>query len=247
MRLLSICALVLALAVPAAAVAGGPKPKPHPKKPTATQVAAAKNSAWACKSLRAQDKTAFTKAFGTNAAGRNAFGKCVSAHARAKKGLHGVTLRFHNLVVSSTGTITDGGADGCQFTDAGCTLTSTGTLNGVVGGTYMSTWTILWKQATSNGQGGYCAPGTGTTTLTLPALGTLTKAEQGTVCEVGATGSNVEHVLSGGTFDVASGTGLLSKVTGSGTVAFDQKPGSTSALGGAVTGSETFSTLTVTL
>jgi hypothetical protein len=229
--------------VPAAASAGKPHPKP---KPTKTQLAAAKNSAWACKALMKQDKAAFTKAFGKNANGRNAYGKCVSAHARAKK-LHGVTLTFSNVTVGSTGTVTNAGAPNCQFTDAGCTLTSTGTLSGIVGGTYTSTWTILWKQATSNGQGGYCAPATGTTTLTLPVIGTLTKTEKGTVCEVGATGTNVEHVLQGGTFDVSSGTGLLSKATGTGTVSFDQKPGASSALGGAVTGAETFSTLAVTL
>jgi hypothetical protein len=232
--------LVLALLVPAAAVAAGPKPKP------AAPAAVAKNSAWLCKALRAQDKAAFTKAWGTNANGRNAYGKCVSAHAKQKT-LHGVTLTFHNVVVGSTGTVTGSGTEGCQFTDAGCTVTSTGTLNGIVGGTYSSSWTILWKQATPNGSGGFCAPATGTTTLTLPIVGTLTKTEQGTVCEVGATGANVEHTLTGGTFTVSSGTSLFNGSTGSGTVSFDQKPGTPTALGGAVTGSETFSTLTVTL
>lgn len=238
----AFAAIALALTLPLAASAKG---KP-PVKKTATPAAAtaAKNSAWLCKSLRAQDKVAFGKAFGKNHNLRNAYGKCVSSHARAKH-LHGVTLTFHNIVVSSTGTITNAGTDGCQFTDAGCTLTSTGALTGIAGGTYASTWTILWKQATSNGQGGYCAPASGTTTLTLPVVGTLTKTEQGTVCEVGATGTNVEHTLSNGTFTVASGTGLLSSAAGTGTVSFDQKPGTSSALGGAVTGTETFDTLTV--
>jgi hypothetical protein len=243
MRLL-LCGLVVALAIPATAVAGHGHGKPAPK-PAAAQ-AAAKNAAWTCKALRAQDPKAFAAAFGRNHSLRNAYGKCVSAHARASR-LHGVTLTFHDVVVSSTGTVTGAGASGCQFTDAGCTLTSAGTLNGIVGGTYSSTWTVLWKQGTSNGQGGYCAPATGTTTLTLPVLGTLTKTEQGTVCEVGATGTNVEHVLKDGTFTVASGTGYLSKVAGTGTASFDQKPGSSSSLGGAVTGTETFSTLSVTL
>jgi hypothetical protein len=244
MKKISLLALVLALALPTAALAA----KHHPKKPapTATQIAVAKNSAWLCKALRAQDNAAFTKAFGKNRNGRNAYGKCVSAHARAKSLTH-ITLTWNNVTVGSTGTITNGGAQGCQFTDAGCTLTSNGTLNGVVGGTYTSTWTILWKQATSNGAGGYCAPATGTTTLTLPIVGTLTKSEKGTVCEVGQTGANVEHVLKDGTFTVASGTGLLSSATGSGSVAFDQKPGASSAQGGAVTGSETFDTLSITI
>ena len=231
MRLI-ICLLTLALAVPAAAAAKGHHPTPHH--------ASVKNSAFACKALRHQDPAAFAKAFGTNHNGRNAYGKCVAAHSRGKH-LNGVTLTFHDVTVSSTGTITNAGASGCQFTAAGCTITSTGTLNGILGGTYSSTWTILWQQATSNGQGGYCAPATGTTTLAVPVFGTLTKSEQGTVCEVGATGTNVEHVLQNGTFTTTGGTGRLSHAAGSGSVSFDQKPD------GTVTGSETFLTLTVTL
>jgi hypothetical protein len=238
---LFLCVAVAALALPLAATANNGKP---PVKTTkATAAAVAKNSAWLCKSLRGQNKALFGQTYGTNA---NAYGKCVSSHARARR-LHGKTLTFKNLVVSSTGTVTSGSASGCQFTDAGCTITSTGTLTGIAGGTYSSTWTILWKQATSNGQGGFCAPATGTTTLTLPVVGSLTKTEQGTVCEVGATGANVEHTLTNGTFTVGSGTGLLTSSTGNGTVSFDQKPGTTDATGGAVTGSETFETLTVQL
>lgn len=228
---LILCLCALALAIPAIAAAKGPPHVSHP---------ATKNGTFACKALQAQDRTAFIRSFGTNHNGRNAIGKCVSAHARSKH-LHGATLTFHNVTVSSTGTITNPGASGCQLTSSGCTITSTGTLNGRLGGTYTSTWTILWQQATSNGQGGYCAPATGTTTLSVPVLGTLTKAEQGTVCEVGATGTNVEHVLQNGTFATTTGTGLLAHATGAGTVGFDQKPD------GTVTGSETFSTLTITL
>jgi hypothetical protein len=237
--------LVVALALPAAALAGKPHHPVHPTK-AQTKAAVTKNSAWLCKALRSQDKAAFMQAFGKNHNARNAYGKCVSAHARAKSLRH-VTLTWNNITVGSTGTVTNGGSEGCQTTDAGCTVTSAGTLNGVVGGTYTSTWTILWKQATSNGAGGYCAPATGTTTLTLPIVGSLTKSEQGTVCEVGQTGSNVEHVMKDGTFKVTGGTGLLSSATGSGTVSFDQLPGTTSAVGGAVTGSETFDTLSLTL
>lgn len=222
---------VAALVLPLAAGAHG---RP-PVKTTKTAAAVAKNSAWLCKGLRAQDKVAFAAAYGSKP---NAYGKCVSSHARSKH-LAGKTITFHHLTIGSTGTITSSGATGCQFTDAGCTVTSAGTLTGKAGGTYSSTWTILWKQSTSNGAGGFCAPATGTTTLTVPAVGTLTKSEQGTVCEVGATGTNVEHVLNNGTFTVSSGTGMLSSATGNGTVSFDQKPD------GTVTGSETFDTLTV--
>jgi hypothetical protein len=241
MTKLILCALALTLAIPAAAAAKAPKP--HPRHAAAVM---AKNSATMCKALRAQDPVAFRKAFGVNHNGRNAYGKCVAAHARATH-LHGVTLTFHNVTISSAGTVTNGGASGCQFTAAGCTVTSAGTLNGILGGTYTSSWTIRWQQATSNGQGGFCAPASGTATLSIPALGTLTKSEQGTVCEVGATGANVEHVLQNGTFSTTGGTGLLSHASGSGTVSFDQKPGATGATGGAVTGAETFSTLTITL
>src|SRR5207248_6014136 len=129
-----------------------------------------------------------------------------------------------------------------QFTAAGCTLTSSGTLTGVAGGTFTSTFTILWMQASPNGQGGFCAPATGHTTLTLPGLGTITKNETGTVCEVGPTGLNVPHTFTG-TFTVTGGTGVFNNASGSGTATFTQQQGSTSALGGSVSGSETFTSL----
>ena len=232
MKTTLVAVAVAAFVLPVAASAGN---KPPAKHVNAASVAVAKNSAWLCKSLRAQDKTAFAQAFGSRP---DAYGKCVSLHARSKH-LRNRTLTFHNLVVASTGTMTSSGATGCQFTDAGCTVTSSGTLTTVPKGTFSSTWTILWKQATSNGQGGFCAPATGTTTLSLPIVGTLTKSEQGTVCEVGPTGPNVEHVLTNGTFTVSGGTGLLSGSTGDGKVTFDQKPD------GTITATETFSTLTV--
>jgi hypothetical protein len=146
--------------------------------------------------------------------------------------------------IAATGTVTNAGAAGCQFTASGCTLTSTGSLVGVVGGTYGSTLTILWMQATSNGAGGFCAPASGDTTLSLPALGTIVKHETGTVCEVGATGPNVAHTFTG-TFTVSSGTGLFAGATGSGTATFRQEPGASSALGGAITASEKFTSLSV--
>src|SRR4029453_15320227 len=108
-----------------------------------------------------------------------------------------------------TGTVTNAGAANCQFSVSGCTLASSGNLTGVVGGTYTSTFTIFWTQGGSNGNGGFCAPASGQTTLTLPALGTLTKQETGQACEVGATGMNVAHTFSG-TFTVTGGTGLFS-------------------------------------
>jgi hypothetical protein len=236
MKRLTYLLLTLALLVPVAAEAKRP-----PKKPTPTQQLATKNAAWMCKSLRAANPTAFRVAFGRNANGKNAYGKCVSAHARAKHLNRLITLK--NVTIKGTGTVTNAGAPGCQLTVAGCTLSSSGTLTGVVGGTFASTFTILWTQATSNGQGGFCAPAAGDTTLTLPGLGTIMKHETGKVCEVGATGPNVAHTFTG-TFTVTGGTGIFNNATGSGTATFTQQPGSTSALGGTVNGSETFTTLT---
>jgi hypothetical protein len=205
----------------------------------------AQNVAHMCKALRAANPTLFRATWGTNANKRNAYGKCVAAHARAKH--HGGSFTLHNLSLSSSGTVTGAGAAGCELTVAGCALTSSGTIAGAFTGTYSSSFTIFWLQKTPNGAGGFCAPASGTTTLTIPGLGTLTKSEQGTVCEVGASGPNVEHTMTNGTFSVTAGTGVFTGATGLGTSTFDQKPGATSALGGAVTDSETFSSLTITL
>src|SRR6266550_6513877 len=157
MKKVTLALLTAALLVPVAAEAKKP-----PKKPTPPQQVATKNSAWMCKALRAANPTAFHVAFGQNTNGRNAYGKCVSAHARAKHLNRVITIK--NVRINATGTVTNAGTAGCQFTVAGCTLASSGTLTGVAGGTYTSTLTILWTQGTSNGQGGFCAPATGDTT-----------------------------------------------------------------------------------
>ena len=146
--------LVLALAVPAVAGAKQPPKKP-PKTPKAQQVAT-KNAAWMCKTMKAANPAAFNTLFGSNHNGRNAYGKCVSAHARAKHANRAFSLR--NVRIAATGTVTNAGSAGCQLSASGCTLTSTGNLTGIAGGTYSSTLTILWTQATSNGNGGFCAP-----------------------------------------------------------------------------------------
>ena len=205
----------------------------------------AQNVAHMCKALRAANPTLFKATWGKNASKRNAYGKCVAAHARAKH--HGGSFTLHNLSESSSGTVTGAGAAGCELTAAGCPLTSSGTIAGAFAGSYSSSFTIFWLQKSSNGAGGFCAPASGTTTLTIPGLGTLTKSEQGTVCEVGASGPNVEHTMTNGTFSVSAGTGVFAGAAGIGTATFDQKPGATSALGGAVTDTETFTSLTIKL
>jgi hypothetical protein len=239
MKKLTLGLLALALVVPVAAEAKQPPKKPKPLK---TQQIAAKNAAWMCKSLRTANPGAFATVFGTNHSRRNAYGKCVSAHAHAKHADRAFSLR--NVTVTGTGTVTNAGATGCQFSAGGCVLASTGNLNRIVGGTYSSTFTIMWTEATSNGNGGFCAPGAGDTTLTLPGLGTITKHEAGTVCEAGATGPNVAHTFTG-SFTVSAGTGLFAGATGSGTATFTQQPGASSALGGTVNASEKFTSLVV--
>lgn len=245
MKKLLIALVVLALTVPAVAMATQPpKPgKPAPAPATTTY----KNSAKLCKALQAANKSAFAAEFGKNGNLRNAYGKCVSAHARSKVAKVR-TITLSNVVLNATGTITGAGAAGCQTSTAGCVLTSTGTLAGFLGGTYSSTFTVMWTQATANPAvtGAFCAPASGQVTVTLPGLGTLVKQETGKLCETQATGANVPHAFTG-TFTVLSGTGVFSDAAGSGTSTFTQQPGTTSAQGGAVTGSETFETLTLKL
>lgn len=110
-------------------------------------------------------------------------------------------------------------APGCQFTAAGCTVTSTGeaTSSHLGTGPYSSTLTVDWAAATSNGAGGSCAPASGTGTITAANGDTLTQTESGTVCEVGATGSNVPHTFTG-TYTNTGGTGRFAHASGEGTV-----------------------------
>lgn len=117
-----------------------------------------------------------------------------------------------------TGVETSLSALGCQFTLAGCTVQSTGTANSshLGAGPYTSTLTVDWAAATSNGDGGYCAPASGPSTITAANGDTLSLQNSGTVCEVGATGSNVPHTFTG-TFTITGGTGRFANATGSGT------------------------------
>ena len=240
MKKLTAVLIVAALACAAVASAGGP-----PKK-TKQQQATAKNAAQFCKQLRAANPTLFSSTFGTNANKANAYGKCVSAKAKSKTTNPTVTLK--NVVVRTTGTVTQGGAPNCQFTAAGCTLSSAGVITGPFAGTYTATFTILYQSPNTrpNGQGGFCAPATGTVVLTFTGLGTITKSETGEVCEVGATGVNVPHTFTG-TFTVQSGTGLFAGATGTGPSSFAQQPGPAGSAGGAVTAQETFETLALKL
>jgi hypothetical protein len=130
-----------------------------------------------------------------------------------------------NLSEQGQGVETNPGTPGCQFTSAGCTVSSGGTITGtpIQQGTYTSTLTIDYASASSNGQGGFCAPASGTATLFGPN-GSITKNESGTVCEVGPTGNNVEHTFNG-TYTITGGTGAYAGASGSGSVTSDQAAG----------------------
>lgn len=120
---------------------------------------------------------------------------------------------------AGSGTETSLSSPGCQFTLQGCTVQSNGTATSSHMGTgpYVSTLTVDWAAATSNRAGGFCAPATGTGTITAANGDTLDQTEQGTVCEVGPTASNAPHSFSG-TYTNTGGTGRFSTASGGGTV-----------------------------
>jgi hypothetical protein len=128
------------------------------------------------------------------------------------------TDQFHQVGKGTTTAASS--TPGCQFTGS-CTESIAGTVNGtpIHQGTYNGTLTIDYGEATSNGQGGFCAPAAGPVTLTdsQDPGNSITKQETGQVCEVGATGPNVPHSFSG-TWAITGGTGEYSGATGSGTV-----------------------------
>jgi hypothetical protein len=119
-----------------------------------------------------------------------------------------------------SGTETSLSAPGCQNTGThDCTVATNGTANtthmGV--GPYVSDLTIHWGSATSNGDGGYCAPADGTSTITGVNGDTITEDVSGMVCEVGPTSLTAPHTFTG-TFTITGGTGRFADATGSGTV-----------------------------
>lgn len=119
---------------------------------------------------------------------------------------------------AGSGTETPSGSD-CQFTAAGCSVETDGTATSshLGTGSYTSTLTVAWASATSNGAGGYCAPASGTSTLTAANGDTLDQTVNGTVCEVGASAANDAHTFSG-TFTNDGGTGRFTSATGGGTI-----------------------------
>jgi hypothetical protein len=105
-----------------------------------------------------------------------------------------------------SGTVTSPRASGCQFSGL-CTVTSEGQITGdkIGSASFVTTLNINWAQAVQNGSGGYCAPASGTSTVTVANGSVLALGEVGTVCEVGETGEPVPHTFNG-TYAVCSKT-----------------------------------------
>jgi hypothetical protein len=205
---------------------------------------AARNAAFTCRVLRDTHPVGFVQAFGT-------YRRCVARQARPLRKHPPLTITLHNLTLATGGTVTAADANaGCRQSAFGCTLAMAGGATGLLGGSYSTSWSVLWSQPSTNFAGGFCAPATGTVTLTLPALGTLVVSSVATVCEVGPTGANVGHTLNRGKYVVAhwqgGTTGAFRRAGGAGSVSFVQQPGPSSALGGSVSGAFEFSALRLT-
>ncbi len=201
------------------------------------------NAAFTCRVLRDTHPVRFAQAFGS-------YRRCVVRRVRAMRRHRPLTFTLHNLNLNTSGAVTAVDPDpACRQSTTGCTLTIAGTVSGLLGGTYSTTWTALWSQADPNGAYGFCAVATGTVSLTLPPLGTLVQSTAGRLCEIGATGPNVGHTLRRARYTVESwnpGTrGAFRKAAGAGSVSFVQKPGPSSALGGPVSGALAFSAFTL--
>jgi hypothetical protein len=205
---------------------------------------AARNAAFTCRVLRDTHPAGFVQAFGT-------YRTCVARQARPLRKHRPLTVTLHNLTLATGGSVTavDPNA-GCRQSAFGCTFAMAGSATGLLGGSYSTSWTVLWAQPSTNFAGGFCAPATGTVSVTLPVLGTLVVSSVATVCEVGPTGANVAHTLNRGKYAVdewqAGTSGAFRRAGGEGSVSFVQQPGATSPLGGSVSGVLEFATLKLT-
>jgi hypothetical protein len=82
------------------------------------------------------------------------------------------------------------------------------------------------SDATSNGGGGLCWPWNGVGVLAPSATASVTLAEQGRLCEAGASTDNLNAE---GSVELESGTGVLAGINGQGTLTFRIEPGNASA------------------
>lgn len=148
--------------------------------------------------------------------------RLVTDPSKCNKSEYPVTLSgvnpYDELLAFATGSVTSYGSLGCESSNAGCTITTEGTVEGniVHNGTFINAVTVLWINSTPNGGGGHCAPASGTETTTTSNGSTLTVQRTGMLCEVGASGSgkytfNATYFITDGTKDFAgaSGTGVM--------------------------------------
>jgi len=128
--------------------------------------------------------------------------------------LAGPVLDFQAV---GSGTVTYYGPENCQLSDTGCTVVTEGTVKGkhIGMGTFTNTVTVLWKSGFPNGSSGYCAPASGTETITAADGSTLTAKRVGILCEVGPTGTNGPYTFNGSYF-ITEGTKRFSEASGSG-------------------------------
>lgn len=127
----------------------------------------------------------------------------------------------HSFKSTGSGSETSLSPLNCQNTSPNkCTVETNGTAQSSYLGTgpYTSVLTIFWGQATSNGQGGYCAPAAGSTVLVGSGGSQLDMTVKGTVCEVGPTGLGVPHTFTG-TYRIIGGTHKYAGASGNGSVA----------------------------
>jgi hypothetical protein len=237
-RLVPVGIAAALLTVPGSALGGAAS---SPSRHLTAVSVGSRNVAFTCQVLRDTHPLGFARAFGS-------YSRCIARRVRAVRRHRPLTFTLRNLSLRTNGSVTAVDPDpGCRQNAAGCNMTIAGTVSGLFGGRYTTSWTALWAQADPNGAYGFCAVATGTVTLTLPPLGTLVEGTAGRLCEIGATGANVGHTLSRGRYAVEgwNAKGAFKRAGGAGSISFVQKPGPTSALGGSVSGAIAFSAFTL--
>lgn len=96
------------------------------------------------------------------------------------------------MKATGTGTIISQGDPGCDTSDLGCVVTSSGNAKAsrIGAGRWQAAVTIHGTRAFPNGVGGFCAPAQGTASFVGNGLGpVLNVALVGTACALGASGA----------------------------------------------------------
>lgn len=133
----------------------------------------------------------------------------------------GHVVQFQATGTSGTESTDPNSKPGCQF-GGQCIVDSKGTATVTAGSytfpaTYSSTLTIDYSKVTFPTPTSFCAPASGTVTLTstVHASDQIFKSEQGQVC--GGTAPGAPHTFSG-TYIITGGSGRFARASGSGTV-----------------------------